>query len=220
MSDMSDNAALYMLQAGDLINGTAGAAPVSTGDAPAPPELGDADPYAKGMEVAPGDAAVVREEKPTVSSNRVVLSSALETYQQLVAQLEANRQAIGDKRRELAEVRQDIRDLSTEVKREPRLEDDTGSHDLHTSKVAVQHDDCGSIIAYAEQVRRSVYDNASQAEELLSPMAQSLALLRLRVRHIRLLEELLVAQESGLRLEIQQRNADACIWQLADILKV
>ncbi|MEB4592970.1 hypothetical protein VSS37_18465 [Candidatus Thiothrix sp. Deng01] len=220
MSDMSDNAALYMLQAGDLINEAAGTAPVSTRDAPAPPELGAAGPSDKGTEVAPGDAAVIREEKPVAASNRVVLTSALEVYQQLVAQLEANRQAISDKRRELAEIRQDIRDLSTEVKREPRLEDDTSSHDLHTSKVAVQHDDCGSIIAYAEQVRRSVYDNVGQAEELLFPMAQSLALLRLRVSHIRLLEELLAAQESGLRLEIQQRNADACIWQLADILKV
>ncbi len=109
--------------------------------------------------------------------------------------------------------------LSALSKRDARLEDEADSHGLHTSKVAAQYDDCGSIIAYAEQVRRSVYDNITQAEELLSPMSQSVDLLKLRVRHIRLLEALLSAQETGLRLEIQQRNADACIWQLADIFK-
>ncbi|MEZ5452338.1 MAG: hypothetical protein R3E93_05895 [Thiothrix sp.] len=165
------------------------------------------------------DAPVQPVEKPA-SSNSIVLSSALTVYRELVSQLETNKQTLNTRRHELADIRQKIRDLSAEAKREPRLEDDSNSQDLHTSKVAVQHDDCGSIISYAEQVRRSIYDNAAQAEELISPMAQSVELLKLRVRHIRLLEELLATQETGLRLEIQQRNADACIWQLADILKV
>jgi hypothetical protein len=166
---------------------------------------------------------VPEEPAPTLepaSTNDVVLASALSSYQQLVEQLEANRQSIHTSRQELAQLRQQIRDLSALSKRDSHLEDDADSHGLHTSKVAVQYDDCGSIIAYAEQVRRNVYDNIAEAEELLSPMSQSVELLKLRVRHIRLLENLLAAQETGLRLEIQQRNADACIWQLADILKV
>lgn len=157
---------------------------------------------------------------PPAPTNDVVLASALNVYQQMLAQLETNKQIIRDNRHELAQVRQQIRELSAASKRDPRVEDDADSHGLHTSKVAAQYDDCGSIIAYAEQVRRHVYDNISEAEELLSPMTQSMELLKLRVRHIRLLEGLLAAQENGLRLEIQQRNADACIWQLADILKV
>lgn len=171
------------------------------------------------MNAPPAEEHIPAEEKPA-SSNIVVLSSALEVYRHLVTQLDISKQKINASRHELADVRQKIRDFSAEVKRDPRLEDDANSHDLHTSKVAAQYDDCGSIIAYAEQVRRSIYDNAAEAEGLLSPMSQSVELLRLRVRHIRLLEELLATQETGLRLEIQQRNADACIWQLADILKV
>lgn len=157
---------------------------------------------------------------PPAPSNDMVLASSLSAYQQLLTQLEANKQIIHNNRHELAEVRQQIRELSAISKRDPRVEDEADSHGLHTSKVAAQYDDCGSIIAYAEQVRRHVYDNIHEAEELLSPMTQSVDLLKLRVRHIRLLEGLLAAQENGLRLEIQQRNADACIWQLADILKV
>lgn len=160
------------------------------------------------------------ETVEATASNTVVLSSSLEVYSQLLQQLSASKETINTSRHELAGLRQHIRELSAQIKREPRLEGDADSHDLHTSKVAVQYDDCGSIIAYAEQVRRNVYDNVSHAEELLSPMSQSMELLKLRVRHIRLLEELLAAQENCLRLEIQQRNADACIWQLADILKV
>ncbi len=157
---------------------------------------------------------------PPAPRNDAVLASALNIYQQMLAQLETNKEIIRDNRHELAQIRQQIRELSAASNRDPRVEDDTDSHGLHTSKVAAQYDDCGSIIAYAEQVRRHVYDNISEAEELLSPMTQSMDLLKLRVRHIRLLEGLLTAQENGLRLEIQQRNADACIWQLADILKV
>lgn len=157
---------------------------------------------------------------PPAPANDVVLASSLSVYQQLLMQLDANRQTIHDNRHELAAIRQQIRELSALSKRDPRVEDDADSHGLHTSKVAAQYDDCGSIIAYAEQVRRNVYDNIHEAEELLSPMTQSMDLLKLRVRHIRLLEGLLAAQENGLRMEIQQRNADACIWQLADILKV
>ncbi|WP_028489880.1 hypothetical protein [Thiothrix lacustris] len=153
-------------------------------------------------------------------TNDTVLSSALGVYRDLVQQIQTNKQAIQTHRQELAEVRQKIRDLSAISKREPHVEEEADSHGLHTSKVAAQYDDCGSIIGYAEQVRRHVYDNISEAEALLSPMSQSVDLLKLRVRHIRLLENLLAAQELGLRLEIQQRNADACIWQLADILKV
>lgn len=153
-------------------------------------------------------------------ANDAVLASALKVYQGLLQQLETNKQILHTTRYELAQVRQQIRELSTLIKRDARLEDDTDSHGLHTNKVAAQYDDCGSIIAYAEQVRRHVYDNISEAEDLLSPMSQSVDLLKWRVRYIRLLETLLTAQESGLRLEIQQRNADACIWQLADILKV
>ncbi len=157
---------------------------------------------------------------PPAPANDVVLVSSLSVYQQLLMQLDANGQTIHDNRHELAAIRQQIRELSALSKRDPRVEDDADSHGLHTSKVAAQYDDCGSIIAYAEQVRRHVYDNIHEAEELLSPMTQSMDLLKLRVRHIRLLEGLLAAQENGLRMEIQQRNADACIWQLADILKV
>lgn len=157
---------------------------------------------------------------PPAPANDVVLASSLSVYQQLLTQLDTNRQTIHDNRHELAAIRQQIRELSALSKRDPRVEDDADSHGLHTSKVAAQYDDCGSIIAYAEQVRRHVYDNIHEAEELLSPMTQSMDLLKLRVRHIRLLEGLLAAQENGLRMEIQQRNADACIWQLADILKV
>lgn len=160
------------------------------------------------------------QDNAPAASNTVVLSSSLEVYRHLVQQLAVSKQAINSSRHELADVRQHIRELSSQVKRDPRLEGDADSHDLHTSKVAAQYDDCGSIIAYAEQVRRNVYDNVGQVEELLSPMSQSVELLKLRVRHIRLLEELLAAQETCMRLEIQQRNADACIWQLADILKV
>lgn len=152
-------------------------------------------------------------------TNIAVMAAALDSYRQLIQQLAANRQALHDCRHELAEVRQRIRELSQTIKRDPRLEGDADSHDLHTSKVAAQYDDCGSIIAYAEQVRRNVYENVEQAEALLAPMSNSVELLKLRVRHIRLLEALLAAQETGLRLEIQQRNADACIWQLADIFK-
>lgn len=171
-------------------------------------------------EDVPEAAPAVDAGETQSAANAVVLSSSLEVYRQLVQQLLSSKEHIRVSRHELASVRQQIRELSSQAKRDPRLEGDTDSHDLHTSKVAAQYDDCGSIIAYAEQVRRNVYDNVSQAEELLSPMSQSVELLKLRVRHIRLLEELLVAQETCLRLEIQQRNADACIWQLADILKV
>ncbi|OQX03683.1 MAG: hypothetical protein BWK73_38715 [Thiothrix lacustris] len=157
---------------------------------------------------------------PPAPANDVVLASSLNVYQQLLSQLDTNKQLIHHNRHELAQIRQQIRELSALSKRDPRVEDDADSHGLHTSKVAAQYDDCGSIIAYAEQVRRHVYDNSQEAEDLLSPMTQSMDLLKLRVRHIRLLEGLLAAQENGLRLEIQQRNADACIWQLADILKV
>lgn len=174
-----------------------------------------------------GEAAAVESETldvipepPSVSSNDVVLASTLHCYQQLLTQLEANRQAIHNSRRELAQVRQQIRELSAITQRDPSVDDDADSHGLHTSKVAAQYDDCGSIITYAEQIRRHVYDNSQEAEDLLSPITHSVNLLKLRVRYIRLLESLLEAQEQGLRLEIQQRNADACIWQLADILKV
>ncbi|QTR47403.1 hypothetical protein J9253_05560 [Thiothrix litoralis] len=164
--------------------------------------------------------AAVDTKPPPALPNDTVLSSALGVYRDLLQQLVTNKQTIQTTRHELAEVRQQIRDLSALSKREPHVEDDADSHGLHTSKVAAQYDDCGSIIAYAEQVRRHVYDNINEAEALLSPMTQSVDLLKLRVHHIRLLENLLSAQEQGLRLEIQQRNADACIWQLADILKV
>lgn len=167
------------------------------------------------------EASENNEENTEVEqTNIAVMASALDSYRQLIQQLAANRQTLHECRHELAEVRQRIRELSHTVKRDPRLEGDADSQDLHTSKVAAQYDDCGSIIAYAEQVRRNVYENVEQAEELLTPMSHSVELLKLRVRHIRLLEALLAAQETGLRLEIQQRNADACIWQLADILKV
>ncbi|SEA08530.1 hypothetical protein SAMN05660964_00866 [Thiothrix caldifontis] len=173
-------------------------------------------------DVEPDISALAPEQSvnPPADSNDKVLTSALGVYRQLVEQLEANKQTIHTNRHELAHIRQQIRELSALSKRDPRVEDEADSHGLHTSKVAAQYDDCGSIIAYAEQVRRHVYDNINEAEELLSPMTQSVELLKLRVRHIRLLEGLLAAQENGLRLEIQQRNADACIWQLADILKV
>lgn len=157
---------------------------------------------------------------PVLPSNDTVLSSSLDFYRNLLQQLDTNKQLIHTTRQELAQIRQQLRELSALSKRDARLEDETDSHGLHTSKVAAQYDDCGSIIAIAEQVRRHVYDNINEAEELLSPMMQSVDLLKLRVRYIRLLETLLAAQEAGLRLDIQQRNADACIWQLADILKV
>lgn len=166
------------------------------------------------------EVAENEDDTEVAQTNVSVMTSALESYRQLIQQLAANRQTLHECRHELAEVRQRIRELSHAVKRDPRLEGDADSHDLHTSKVAAQYDDCGSIIAYAEQVRRNVYENVEQAEELLTPMSNSVELLKLRVRHIRLLEALLAAQETGLRLEIQQRNADACIWQLADIFKV
>lgn len=157
---------------------------------------------------------------PVLPSNDTVLSSSLDFYRNLLQQLDTNKQLIHNTRQELAQIRQQLRELSALSTRDARLEDETDSHGLHTSKVAAQYDDCGSIIAIAEQVRRHVYDNINEAEELLSPMMQSVDLLKLRVRYIRLLETLLAAQEAGLRLDIQQRNADACIWQLADILKV
>lgn len=192
-------------------------APVDESLAPDLPEMDDdqEDSTPEVAEVPPEPIAA-----PPASANDVALASALGVYRQLVGQLEANKQSIHANRQELAQVRQQIRELSALSKRDSHLEDDADSHGLHTSKVAVQYDDCGSIISYAEQVRRNVYDNIAEAEELLSPMSQSVELLKLRVRHIRLLENLLAAQETGLRLEIQQRNADACIWQLADILKV
>ncbi len=161
----------------------------------------------------------IEPPKP-VLPNDTVLSSSLNVYRNLIQQLDGNKQAIQTTRHELAQIRQQIRELSAISKREAHVEDEADSHGLHTSKVAAQYDDCGSIIAYAEQVRRHVYDNIGEAEALLSPISQSVDLLKLRVRQIRLLETLLSAQELGLRLEIQQRNADACIWQLADILKV
>lgn len=164
--------------------------------------------------------AVATETPKPALPNDAVLSSSLNVYRNLIQQLDGNKQAIQTTRHELAQIRQQIRELSALSKREAHVEDEADSHGLHTSKVAAQYDDCGSIIAYAEQVRRHVYDNIGEAEALLSPISQSVDLLKLRVRQIRLLETLLSAQELGLRLEIQQRNADACIWQLADILKV
>jgi uncharacterized membrane protein YgaE (UPF0421/DUF939 family) len=163
---------------------------------------------------------VVPSEPIVPPSNDTVLASSLDFYRNLLQQLDANKQLIHTTRQDLAQIRQQLRELSALSKREAHLEDETDSHGLHTSKVAAQYDDCGSIIAIAEQMRRHVYDNVQEAEALLSPMTQSMDLLKLRVRYIRLLETLLAAQEAGLRLEIQQRNADACIWQLADIFKV
>ena len=171
-------------------------------------------------ETAHHEAVAEDAAPPVPPSNDTVLSSSLDFYRHLLQQLDANKQLIHTTRHELAQIRQQIRELSAVSKRDAHLEDETDSHGLHTSKVAAQYDDCGSIIAIAEQVRRHVYDNINEAEELLSPMMQSVDLLKLRVRYIRLLETLLAAQETGLRLEIQQRNADACIWQLADILSV
>lgn len=171
------------------------------------------------VEVANGEAQAAAE--PLLDQAKMEnLAVAMEGYRRLLYQVAANKKALRECRQGLADLRQHIRTLSAQVQRDPRLEGDGDNHDLHTSKVAAQYDDCGNIINYAEQVRRHVYDNSGQAEELLNPMSQSMDLLRLRVRYIRLLETLLAAQETGIRLEIQQRNADACIWQLADIFKV
>ena len=114
---------------------------------------------AEPTEAAEAAEAAVDTKPPPALPNDTVLSSALGVYRDLLQQLVTNKQTIQTTRHELAEVRQQIRDLSALSKREPHVEDDADSHGLHTSKESLEQlsilrsGDFGKLISVADEER-------------------------------------------------------------------
>ena len=80
--------------------------------------------------IAPADTAEPDDIEPPkpVLPNDTVLSSSLNVYRNLIQQLDGNKQAIQTTRHELAQIRQQIRELSAISKREAHVEDEADSH--------------------------------------------------------------------------------------------
>lgn len=148
------------------------------------------------------------------------LLSIMDAFKELSTNIEISNHSLSETKTKVLVSRQNIRDLSAIINRTPSIDETSEDSDLHISKVTVQHDDCGGIIYYAEQIRGHVYDNTDEAEKLLLPMTHNMDMLKLRIQHILLLRQLLDQQKVGLALEEKKRNADTRIQSLLDILEI
>lgn len=153
-------------------------------------------------------------DKATPNSSVDSLLLIMDAFKELSTNIEISNHSLSETKTKVFVSRQNIRDLSAIINRTPSIDETSEDSDLHTSKVTVQHDDCGGIIYYAEQIRGHVYDNTDEAEKLLLPMTHNMDMLKLRIQHILLLRQLLEQQKAGLILEEKQRNVDVCIKNL------
>ena len=159
----------------------------------------------------------IKETPPPVQDTPSIVT-ALQSYKQLHHSIKTNQQFLIDYQQQLTDVRQQISVLTT-PQNTPEEQENTEDQELDTSKNHARNNDCNNIIHYAEQIRECIASNTTQAEALLLPMNQKMDLLKLRIRHIQLLEALLVAQKTEVKLKEQKYQADDCIQQLSNILK-
>jgi ubiquitin len=159
----------------------------------------------------------IKETPPPVQDTPSIVT-ALQGYKQLHSSIKTNQQFLMDNQQQLTDVRQQISVLTTPQNTSEEQEN-TENQELDTCKNHARNNDCNNIIHYVEQIRECIVSNTTQAEALLLPMSQNMDLLKLRIRHIRLLETLLSAQKTELKLKDQKQQADICIQQLTNILK-
>jgi ribosomal protein L16 Arg81 hydroxylase len=145
-----------------------------------------------------------------------LLSKVGQAYHALQAKLVDNQQVIQENRTQIAALRSKMRELAADS----QVDAHEGEDELHNNKLLVQHDSCGTLISHAEQIREHIYNNSGHAESLLAPLKASVALLELRLQHVRALEQLLENVKVGMALQDRLLEIDLVLESLASKLEL
>lgn len=158
------------------------------------------------------DSSLSSQAKPEVSR-----FSHLETaYQSLQNKVTENQVLIHYGREQIAALRKQMRDLQSDC----QFDEVNDENELHQGKVTIQNDSCNALISHAEQIREHIYHNSTHAESLIQPLKKQVALLELRVQHVRAIEQLLSYIRIGIALEQRVADIDAFLETLAQKLEV
>ena len=160
----------------------------------------------------PEVAPLLEESVPVMALSRFALLES--TYQKLQGRIADNQVLIQQARDTIAQLRQRIRETQQDL----HFDESNDENELHQAKVSVQNDHCGTLIAQAEQIREHIYHNSSHAEYLLNPLKQQVAMLELRIQHVRAIEQLLTHIRTGMELEQHQAEIDGVLEMLAQKL--
>lgn len=160
-------------------------------------------------------------ETITVSDSQIKqdisrFSSLEAAYQSLQNKVTENQVLIHYGREQISALRKQIRDLQSDF----QFDEVNDEGELHQSKVCVQNDDCNALVSHAEQIREHIYHNSTHAESLLQPLKKQVALLELRVQHVRAIEKLLNHIRDGIALEQRVTDIDGVLAVLAQKLDV